>query len=617
MIKTKYPTTKPSLNLDFANTKSLDPRITFRRGTPGTYYDGVTHTKAEENLIYPSIPNSTDWTINDISCVENYSSDLDPEGGNTATLITTNSGTNNTPYIFAKKTENASSDKFTHSVFVKPVTHNYVQLSINSQGSVFANFDLSTDQGEVGNIGEGVTASINSFTNGWYRISMTYTSSGHVNGSLVRISLQGSTSDSSIDSWNPSGSESVLVWGAQSELRDSVTSYTATNGTPITKYQPKLMTAAADNARFDHDPITGESKGLLIEEQRTNLVWYSEDFGILARESQQGSGVDGWAYIRCTLNTNGPISPDGITKSVIMEHDASGTNGGGLFMSAYDGYNDKYMPAGTNTYSWYAKNAGVNFFVINTGGGNKIFFDLTNGTAESFATLIDSYGIEHVGNGWYRCHVVTSQATDLYFYQSDQDDDGTVTVSGGGGVAVWGPQFEQGSFPTSYIKTTGASATRSADNASITGQNFSSWYRQDEGSIYVDSAKGNLGGSFAGYVSLHTEDFSTSEYYWLLHNSSDQFQLLVAPGIASLVDEIDASLSSQKACVSWADDNFYMSVNGSTIQSDTDGPAKKNLTGLRIGFSPYSTSHYLNSTIKKLAYYPQRLTNEQLQNLTK
>ena len=116
---------------------------------------------------------------------------------------------------------------------------------------------------------------------------------------------------------------------------------------------------------------------------------------------------------------------------------------------------------------------------------------------------------------------------------------------------------------------------------------------------------------------MHTEDFSNSEYYWLLHNSSDQFQFLVAPGIANLTDGIDASLGSQKACVSWADDNFYMSVNGNTIQSDTEGPAKKNLAGLRIGFSPYSNSHYLNSTIKKIAYYPQRLTNEQLQNLTK
>ena len=66
----------------------------------------------------------------------------------------------------------------------------------------------------------------------------------------------------------------VYVWGAQLEKRDAVTSYTATSGTPITKYQPKLMTSSPDHARFDHDPITGESKGLLIEENRTNLITY-------------------------------------------------------------------------------------------------------------------------------------------------------------------------------------------------------------------------------------------------------------------------------------------------------------------------------------------------------
>ena len=47
---------------------------------------------------------------------------------------------------------------------------------------------------------------------------------------------------------------------------------------PITKYQPQLMFASPDQPRFDHDVLTGESKGLLIEEGRTNLVWYSENF---------------------------------------------------------------------------------------------------------------------------------------------------------------------------------------------------------------------------------------------------------------------------------------------------------------------------------------------------
>jgi hypothetical protein len=42
---------RPSLNLDFANSKVLDPRITFTRGSNATYYDGYTSVKAEENLL--------------------------------------------------------------------------------------------------------------------------------------------------------------------------------------------------------------------------------------------------------------------------------------------------------------------------------------------------------------------------------------------------------------------------------------------------------------------------------------------------------------------------------------------------------------------------------------
>jgi len=603
-----YPQIKPTLNLDFSNTKTLDPRINFRRGTPGAYYDGKTYAKAEENLIDYS-EDFSQWGFGRLVQTASQSA---PDGSTDAYKIEQESGQTVSGYLL--QTHSTSANKsYTFSVYAKAGTNrNYIALRtyLSSLSNRFTYFDLVN--GEAVNVDDRHVASISDTGNGWYRCSITYTP---ISSSSVLFNVYFSDNDSSITVADDGGF--IYLWGAQLEQRDSVTAYTPTTGTPITKYQPQLMFASPDQPRFDHDVLTGESKGLLIEEGRTNLVWYSENFEDFAVNHSQGNfNESGWAYIRCSLDTNGPISPDGTTHSVIMEHDTNETSGGGLYMSAFSGWNDKYIPAGTNTYSWYAKNAGVNFFVINT-GGDKVFFDLTNGTAKSFATLIDSYGIEHVGNGWYRCHVVTSQATNLFFYQSDQDSDGSSTVSGAGGVAVWGPQFEQGSFLTSYIKTSGASATRSADNASITGENFSSWYRQDEGSIYVDSTKGNLGTSFAGYFSLHTEDFSNSEYYWLLHNSSDQFQFLVAPAIASLTDGVDVSLGSQKACVSWADDDFSMSVNGGAIQSDTSGPAKKNLAGLRIGFSPYSNSHYLNSAIKKLSYYPQRLTNEQLQQLTK
>ena len=51
-------------------------------------------------------------------------------------------------------------------------------------------------------------------------------------------------------------------------------------------------------------------------------------------------------------------------------------------------------------------------------------------------------------------------------------------------IHVWGAQLEAGAFPTSYIPTEASTRTRAADDASITGKNFSEWYRQDEGSFY-------------------------------------------------------------------------------------------------------------------------------------
>jgi hypothetical protein len=56
-------------------------------------------------------------------------------------------------------------------------------------------------------------------------------------------------------------------------------------------------------------------------------------------------------------------------------------------------------------------------------------------------------------------------------------------------IYFWGAQLEVGAFPTSYIPTTTSTVTRSADVASITGSNFSSWYRQDEGTMFIENRR--------------------------------------------------------------------------------------------------------------------------------
>ena len=72
-----------------------------------------------------------------------------------------------------------------------------------------------------------------------------------------------------------------LRFAESKSLNDSITGsnlITFTRGSTATYYDSAgvIQTASTDTPRFDHDPVTGECLGLLIEDARTNLFTYSE-----------------------------------------------------------------------------------------------------------------------------------------------------------------------------------------------------------------------------------------------------------------------------------------------------------------------------------------------------
>ena len=86
-IASLYPSINPSLLLDFANSKVLDPRITFTRTTTATYYDGVTTAVAEQNLLtYSQEFDNAAWSKTSGSVTAN--ADNAPDGTSTADLFT-------------------------------------------------------------------------------------------------------------------------------------------------------------------------------------------------------------------------------------------------------------------------------------------------------------------------------------------------------------------------------------------------------------------------------------------------------------------------------------------------------------------------------------------------
>ncbi len=596
-IAALYPSTKPSLNLDFANTKTLDPRITFSRASTATYYDGKTFAKAEENLLtYSQEFDNAYWLKQDATVTANAIAA--PDGAATAEKISM--GSTSTWHAVYSVVSIVSGSTYTFSAYAKISEYSFIGLVVSSNQARRC-FDISA--GTIGSsAGLTNTASIVSVGNGWYRISMTFTANTTTttNANLVVMSINS-------DPVTPStgdGTSGIYIWGAQLEQRSSATAYTPTTSQPITNYIPVLQTAASNIPRFNHDPTKGESLGLLIEEQRTNLLLRSQEFD----DAQ-------WSYANSVVSSNTLIAPDGTLTSAKWVED-------GIY-GARSASQTRAITSGTTyTRSVYAKYAGRHLQLAGSSGfttSDYANFDLVNGIVGTTNGAVTA-SINHVGNGWYRCSlsaISTGTAGQIaaFMVSTTTSARGELyTGDGYSGIYIWGAQLEVGSFPTSYIPTTTAQVTRSADAASMTGSNFSSWYRQDEGSLFIENNY-NHGGTDDGKTALHVDNAAGSRF--MLHNSGSLNRLVVTVNnteVVSISGATPASKSFVKTAFAIKTNDFASSSNAANASVDTSGNVPI-VSAMRLG-TYESPGYELNGHIKRLCYWPSRLSNSVLQALT-
>jgi hypothetical protein len=238
-----------------------------------------------------------------------------------------------------------------------------------------------------------------------------------------------------------------------------------------------IKTAAVDEARFDHDPVTGESLGLLIEEERTNLFTQSQTFST-------------WTHINgveFTLTPNAGTAPDNTNTATKLTETATTS----VHRVAF-GIN----LTGTYTMTVFAKAAERNILTVSpasTGGGaSPVYFDLANGTISASLGSAQSAAIQELPNGWYRCTVTDGMASFGSPFVGVAAVSGTESYTGDGtsGIYIWGAQLEAGSFATSYIPTSGSTSSRASDVAEIKGNNWlNTWSTSGSGnSIYAEGS---------------------------------------------------------------------------------------------------------------------------------
>ena len=581
MINNKYPNISPSLNLDFTNSNTIDPRISFSRASAATYYDGKTVAKAEENLLLGSQDFNGSWGKTNITVTANAVTA--PDGSVTASKIiaTATAGYHGS----AHDRTITQGLPYTLSVYAK--TGEYTKLHI-SDGSVAifnAAFDLNGGT-VISSGGTGiVSTTVVGVGNGWYRCSVTFNTTFFTSfqASIVGYPDTGATVGIYGTQYTGDGTSGIYIWGAQLEQRSQVTAYTPTTTQPITNYIPVLQTALANVPRIDHDPVTGECKGLLIEEQRTNLFTYSEF----------GSGLVGPVGL-ITLSTM--FGPTGLVNAARFSHNGATDS----FV-----YKGAAQASVTNTVSVYVKMDDGLAPNIVEGQGSHPSNDFAIVVAGNTAP-VSSYQIQHVGNSVYRVSAsavagVTNLGNNgIVKYQGNSPRKFTTTA--------W--QLEAGSFPTSYIKTEASQVTRAADSAQMTGANFSSWWNPSSGT------------SFAEFSTLHAAgvDTKTKGVFGvgprLLYLNGDN-TVGMTNGVTPLQQgTVSLAGVASKAASSYSTSANAVSFNGLAAVNNTAGLGTINsATSAFIGFDGGSVT-VLNGCIKRITYYPKRLTDAQLQALT-
>ena len=234
--------------------------------------------------------------------------------------------------------------------------------------------------------------------------------------------------------------------------------YACSSTSTMVNSSGNIVSVAAGTPRVGHHVHNGSSfvnEGLLIEsEARTNLVAYSIP------------NATNWSPIRATIseNVSETVAPDGSqTASKGIENTASGTHRIDFVVTLTD--------TNTYTYSIFAKAAERSMIAMEIGNsavtGNFARFDLSSGSVAAEGGTVTS-SIENFGNGWYRCRVTAAAGTtDRILIGIFDGASQSYTGDGSSGVFLWGAQLEENPTPSSYIPTTGATATRAAQTLAV------------------------------------------------------------------------------------------------------------------------------------------------------
>jgi hypothetical protein len=194
-----------------------------------------------------------------------------------------------------------------------------------------------------------------------------------------------------------------------------------------------------------------------------------------------------------------------------------------------------------------------------------------------------------------------------------------IDFSGAGDVTLrFGlPQLELGAFATSVVQTSTAAVLRNADYVTMTGTNFSDWYNQSEGAFSIEASV--VIPTTGSQIPMAINDGTSNNYLapYILNSIGRAYYKVVQGGATQAEFSPVVTLVSNtvfKYCFGYKINNFQIAANAIAGTPDTAGNVPT-VTTMEIGNQFLSSQ--INGHVRKINYWPQRLTNNEIQAFSK
>jgi hypothetical protein len=404
-------------------TTTPDSILTYTNPSAKLVYgsDGVLRY-ARYNLFLQSVNLVTSWTSTNLTATANAA--VAPDGSTTAaSLIPT---TASAAHKQGQTVTVGVTRNYEFSVKLKANGYNKIALNEVPQTASSSKIVDLRDGSSINATGTVGTTTVTDAGNGYWLIKWLISAQVGASKGLYIVVLPDSASAATNPNsftWVPDGVSGVLA--AEAAVCD--TPYHNTTYLPTT-------TAAVYSLPIDHDPITFDPLGVLIEEERKNLILQSQTFGTT------------WAPTSASISANAGVAPDGTTT-------ADKLIGAAASAVHFLVQTVVISNATVYTYSVYAKKVdGARYLNLAGptaafGAGNFVGFDLQTGVV--LGSPVGFTGvIQDIGGGWYRC-IATSVASasltgDFFIVLSDGSltRAPVYTPNGTDGVLLWGAQLE-------------------------------------------------------------------------------------------------------------------------------------------------------------------------------